>query len=156
MMGNRYSRHHRTRGKTMRNQVVFRGQVATLLLMMFIGSAAAQSSLDGSWEMTAYESTASVGKASGLLTFSSGRFSLVYTMDEPGGQTSGRAHAGRFTRSGESITLDVDWTMEYVKGKGQAQRGGGQRTVRVESSGDSLTMTFENGSIQRFKRVASR
>jgi hypothetical protein len=136
--------------------MVKRWHLTAMLLMSFAANAAAQGSLDGSWEMTAYESTASVGKASGLLTFSSGRFSLVYTMDEPGGQTSGRAHAGRFSQSGESVTLDVDWTMEYVKGKGQARRGGGQRIVRVASSSDALTLTFENGSIQRFKRAAPK
>jgi hypothetical protein len=96
-----------------------------------------------------------VGKGSGLLTFANGRFSLVYTMDESGGGTSGRAHAGRFSRSGGSITLDVDWTMEYVKGKGQARRGGGQRTVKIDTTSDSLMLTFENGSIQRFQRVAA-
>jgi hypothetical protein len=57
---------------------------------------------------------------------------------------------------GHEMRLDVDWTMEYVKGKGQARRGGGQRTVRIASSDDTLTLTFENGSIQRFKRAAAR
>jgi hypothetical protein len=123
---------------------------------MLAGTASAQSALDGTWEMTSYEGPASVGKGSGLLTFSTGRFSLVYTMDEPDGATSGRAHAGRFSRSGDSIGLDVDWTMEYVKGKGQARRGGGQRTVKIATANDALTLTFENGSVQRFRRVAAK
>jgi len=118
-------------------------------------SAAAQSTLDGSWEMTSYEGPATVGKGSGLLTLSNGRFSLVYTMDEPNGGTSGRAHAGRFSQSGDAITFHVDWNLEYVKGKGQAQRGGSRRVVRVASSGNSLTLTFENGSVQRFVRAGT-
>jgi hypothetical protein len=126
-----------------------------LAVLTTAAGAAAQSSVDGTWEMTSYEGPASVGKGSGLLTFANGRFSLVYTMDEPGGATSGRAHAGRFSRSGGSITLDVDWTMEYVKGKGQARRGGGQRTVKIEATSDSLMLTFENGSVQRFQRAAA-
>jgi hypothetical protein len=140
----------------MQTQDLARARVTMLLLVVLASAPAAQDALDGSWELTAYESRASVGKASGLLTFASGWFSLVYTMDEPGGRTSGRAHAGRFQRVADTITLDVDWTMEYVNGKGQAQRGGKQRrTVRVATSGDRLTLTYENGSIQQFQRAAA-
>ncbi len=129
-------------------------RLALILLLLLADAPAAQRSLDGTWEMTAYESTASVGAASGLLTFASGRFSLIYTMDEPGGHTSGRAHAGRFRLSEDSMTLDVDWTLEYVSGKGEAQRGGNiRRTVKTAMEGDRLTLTFDNGSIQRFQRV---
>jgi len=128
--------------------------VLLLLLVLAVAAPAAQQGLEGSWEMTAYESKASVGTASGLLTFTSGRFSLVYTMEEPNGRTSGRAHAGRFHASGNQLTLEVDWTMEYVSGKGQAQHGGSRRRVVTTSlEGDRLTVTYENGSIQRFRRV---
>lgn len=130
-----------------------RGILAMLLLAAIVPVPSAQSAIDGTWEMTSYEGAASVGKGSGLLTFSDGRFSLVYTMDESDGATSGRAHAGRFSGSGDAVTFDVDWTLEYVKGKGQARRGGGRRIVRTASAGDSLTLTFENGSVQRFVRV---
>ena len=131
--------------------------LAVVLLLDPFGSfTAAQSDIGGSWELTAYESTASVGKASGLLTFASGRFSLVYTMEEPSGRTSGRAHAGRFRISGDTMTLDVDWTMEYVGGKGQAQRGGGgRRSVKIAQDGNTLTLTYENNSVQRFERVSA-
>lgn len=119
-----------------------------------VGPAAAQTPVTGTWELTAYDSPASVGKASGQLVFADGRFSLVYTMDEASGRTSGRAHAGRYTQKGNALTLEVDWTMEYVGGKGQASRGGGsRRTVTVATAGDALTLTYENGSIQRFRRV---
>ncbi|MCA1586059.1 MAG: hypothetical protein LC791_15250 [Acidobacteria bacterium] len=129
-------------------------RLAFLLLPLLVEAPAAQRSIDGSWEMTAYESAASVGQASGLLTFASDRFSLVYTMDAPGGQTSGRAHAGKFRLSEDTMTLDVDWTLEYVSGKGQAQRGGNiRRTVKTTMEGDRLTLTFDNGSVQRFHRV---
>jgi hypothetical protein len=117
--------------------------------------ASAQQSIDGAWELKAYDSPASVGKASGLLTLSAGRFSLVYTMEEPGGGTSGRAHAGRFRHEDQTLALDVDWTMDYIKGKGQAHRGGNsRRTVRTALAGDKLTLTYENGSVQQFQRVA--
>jgi hypothetical protein len=126
-----------------------------LMLMLVFGDAAprAQDAVDGSWELTAYEGSASVGNASGLLTFAAGRFSLVYTMEEPGGRTSGRAHAGRFEIRGGTLTLQVDWNVQYVSGKGQANRGAAARTVKIGREGDSLTLTFDNGSIQRFRRV---
>jgi hypothetical protein len=139
----------------MHTRLAASARLAPVLLLVLAGRPTiAQQLVDGSWEMTAYESTASVGKASGLLTFGSDRFSLVYTMDEPGGQTSGRAHAGRFHRSGDTMTLEVDWTLESVSGKGQAQRGGGvRRTVKTAIDGDQLTLTFDNGAIQRFRRI---
>ena len=132
----------------------------TMVLLPLVGllatGATAQESLDGAWELTAYDSRASVGKASGLLTFASGRFSLIYTMEEPGGRTSGRAHAGRFRRDGEALALDVDWTMQYVDGKGQAQRGGNaRRTVRLSRTNDRLTLTYDNGSVQHFQHVTA-
>jgi hypothetical protein len=124
-----------------------------LLAIVMVGTAAAQDPLDGSWELTAYESAVSVGQASGLLTFASGRFSLVYTMEEPGGGTSGRAHAGRFEHRAGALTLHVEWNVEHVSGKGRANRGPAPRTVRTTLAEDRLTLTFENGSIQRFRRV---
>ena len=132
----------------------------TMVLLALVGllatAATAQEPLDGAWELTAYDSRASVGKASGLLTFASGRFSLIYTMEEPGGRTSGRAHAGRFRRDGETLALDVDWTMQYVDGKGEAQRGGNsRRTVRLSRANDRLTLTYDNGSVQHFQQVTA-
>jgi hypothetical protein len=127
---------------------------AVLVVIATIGTAAAQDALDGGWELVAYDSTASVGKASGLLTFAAGRFSLVYTMEEPDGRTSGRAHAGRFEHRAGALTLHVEWNVEHVSGKGRANRGPAPRTVRTTLAGDVLTLTFENGSIQRFRRVA--
>lgn len=131
-----------------------------VLILMLVGllatGASAQDSLDGAWELTGYDSRASVGKASGLLTFAAGRFSLIYTMEEPSGRTSGRAHAGRFRRDGETLALDVDWTMQYVDGKGQAQRGGNsRRTVRLSRANDRLTLTYDNGSVQHFQHVTA-
>ena len=124
-----------------------------LLAIVIVGTAVAQEPLEGAWELTAYESAASVGKASGLLTCKDGRFSLVYTMEEPGGRASGRAHAGRFEHRAGALTLHVEWNVEYVSGKGRANRGPAQRTVRTTLADDRLTLTFENGSIQRFRRV---
>ena len=140
----------------MHSRPLARARLTLLLLLLAVAAPAAQPSLEGGWELIAYESTASVGEASGLITFTSGRFSLVYTMDEPGGRTSGRAHAGRFTITGDTMTLLVDWTLEYVSGTGQARRGGNsRRSVKTLVDGDRLTLTYENGSIQRFRRVAA-
>ena len=130
---------------------------AAMLLLLVLAAlpAEGQDALEGSWELTAYESAASVGQASGLLTFASGRFSLVYTMEEPGGRASGRAHAGRFEHRAGALTLHVEWNVEYVSGKGRANRGPAPRTVRTTLTDDGLTLTFENGAIQRFRRVSA-
>jgi hypothetical protein len=130
--------------------------IGSILFVVLLATTAwGQGSLDGSWELTAYESAASVGKTSGLLTFAAGRFSLVYTMEEPGGRVSGRAHAGRFEHRAGTLTLHVDWNVEYVSGKGAATHGPAQRKVQTILADDRLTLTFDNGSIQRFRRVAA-
>ena len=131
---------------------------ATVLLAVAIAAitpnpVAAQARLSGTWELTNYESTASVGKASGMLMMDNGRFSLVYTMAEPGGRTSGRAHAGRYTQRGDELILDVTWQVEQVSGKGSATAEMSRHPTRMTLDLDELTLTFANGGMQRFKRI---
>lgn len=125
-----------------------------LVLALLAGAASAsQDGLQGTWEMTHYEGPAAVGKGSGLLVFSEGRFSLVYTMDEPSGGKSGRAHAGRYQERDGRLMLDVDWSLEYVSGKGSVAGKPFQVSPKLTRKGDSITLAFEGGGLQTFRRL---
>src|SRR6185436_6328378 len=123
-----------------------------VLLFSLAGLPARADSLSGSWTMTKYEGPASHGSATGQLLFADSRFSLIYTMDE-GGQRWGRAHAGTYDVSGDTLTYHVGWSMEYVAGKPSVAAKPADRATKFRLAGDTLTVTFSNGSVQTFKRA---
>jgi len=123
-----------------------------VLLLAMAGAAARADSLSGAWTMTKYEGPATHGSASGLLLFSGSHFSLNYTMDE-GGQRWGRAHAGTYDVSGDTLTYHVGWSMEYVTGRPSVAAKPADRETRFTLAGDTLTVKFSNGSVQTFKRA---
>jgi hypothetical protein len=123
-----------------------------VLLLSMAGPAARADSLSGAWTMTKYEGPATHGSASGLLLFSGSHFSLNYTMDE-GGQRWGRAHAGTYDVSGDKLTYHVGWSMEYVTGRPSVAAKPADRETKFTLAGDTLTVTFSNGSVQTFKRA---
>lgn len=123
-----------------------------VLLVSMAGVAARADSLSGVWTMTKYEGPATHGSASGLLLFTDGHFSLTYTMDE-GAQRWGRAHAGTYDISGDTLTYHVGWSMEYVSGRPSVAAKPADRETRFTLAGDTLTVTFSNGSVQTFKRA---
>jgi len=102
--------------------------------------------------MTKYEGPATHGSASGLLLFADRHFSLIYTMDE-GGQRWGRAHAGTYDVSGDTLTYHVGWSMEYVSGRPSVAAKPADRETKFTLAADTLTVTFSNGSVQTFKRA---
>ena len=122
------------------------------LLFSLAGLPARADSLSGSWTMTKYEGPASHGSATGQLLFADSRFSLIYTMDE-GGQRWGRAHAGTYDVAGDKLTYHVGWSMEYVAGKPSVAAKPSDRQTTFTLAGDTLTVTFSNGSVQTFKRA---
>jgi len=129
---------------------------ALVLVVLLLGTPAArQDSLAGSWEMTGYEGPATVGKGSGQLLFAEDRFAMVYTMDEPSGRKSGRAHAGRYRVAGDELIFDVEWSLEQVSGKGSVAEQPVRAAPRLKRNGDIITLTFENGGIQTFRRAGS-
>jgi hypothetical protein len=122
------------------------------LFFSLSGLPARADSLSGSWTMTKYEGPATHGAATGLLLFADSHFSLTYTMDE-GGQRWGRAHAGTYDVSGDTLTYHVGWSMEYVAGKPSVAAKPSDRQTTFTLAGDTLTVTFSNGSVQTFKRA---
>lgn len=123
-----------------------------LLLVSMAGVVARTDSLSGAWRMTKYEGPATHGSASGLLLFTDGHFSLIYTMDEAG-QRWGRAHAGTYDVSGDKLTYHVGWSMEYVSSRPSVAAKPADREAKFTLAGDTLTVTFSNGSVQTFRRA---
>ena len=124
-----------------------------LLIAAVLTVRASADSLSGAWTMVKYEGPATHGSATGLLLFVDTHFSLTYTMDEAG-QRWGRAHAGTYDVSGDRLTYHVDWSMEYVAaGKPSVAVKPSDRETRFSLAGDTLTITFSNGSVQTFKRA---
>jgi hypothetical protein len=128
------------------------GVLLVVLLVSVAGLPARADSLSGAWTMTKYEGPATHGTASGLLIFTDGHFSLVYTMDESG-QRWGRAHAGTYDIGGNTLTYHVGWSMEYVSGRPSVAAKPADRETKFTLAGDTLTVTFSNGSVQTFKRA---
>jgi hypothetical protein len=130
-------------------------RACSLALLLIVGVLAAgvrADTLDGAWTMVKYEGAAAHGPATGLLLFADGRFSLTYTMDEAG-QRWGRAHAGTYSVSGDRLTYHVGWSMEYVAGKPSVAAKPSDRETKFTLAGDTLTVTFSNGSTQTFRRA---
>lgn len=119
---------------------------------LMAGVATRADNLSGAWMMTKYEGPASHGTATGLLLFSDGHFSLTYTMEE-GGQRWGRSHAGTYDVSGDTLTYHVNWSMEYVSGRPSVAAKPADRQTKIKLAGDTLTVTFSNGSVQTFQRT---
>lgn len=132
--------------------------VATMLVLSALaaptGARAGQA--EGAWRMVRYEGGGNVGPATGQLTLVDGRFSLVYTMTGADGTLSGRAHAGGYTIKGDSLALDVEWSMDHVQGKGGVAPKRSSRTPKLEVKADTLTLTYENGGVMEFARVKGR
>jgi hypothetical protein len=123
-----------------------------VLLLLMAALAARADSLPGAWTMMKYVGPATHGSASGLLLFTDRHFSLTYTMDE-GGQRWGRAHAGTYEVSGDTLTYHVGWSMEYVSGRPSVAAKPADRQTKFTLASDTLTVTFSNGSVQTFKRA---
>lgn len=122
-------------------------------VLLLASSVAEAQSVAGIWRMERYEGGGSTGPARGLLLLADGHFSLTYSMEECGKPTAGRAHAGSYEVSGEKLIFNVEWNIENVGGKASVSQRPAQRETRFTLRGDELTVHFENGAVQVFRRV---
>lgn len=137
-------------GRVVRNRITPRGATS---------AAASADPLVGTWELTSYESPASFGAPSGQIIFTEQRFSLIYSMQGASGAAKGpswgRAHAGRYRVSGTELRLQVDWSMEHTPGGSAVARTPAERRTLFSIEGNVLTIRFDNGAVQRFRRVTA-
>jgi hypothetical protein len=126
---------------------------AAVLMPAVFAFPAAADTLSGTWRLERYEGGGSTGPASGLLLLADGHFSLIYAMDDPGHAMAGRAHAGRYEVDGDALTFKVEWSIERVGGDASVSRRPAERVTRFTLRGEDLTVHFENGAIQQFRRI---
>jgi hypothetical protein len=126
--------------------------VTLLTLLALTAPPARAEALEGSWTLTGFEGSATFGKSTGLLVFADGHFSLVYAMEE-NGKRWGRAHAGRYTVQGETLTYHVGWDIQYARAEPAVSVTPADHKTRFTLTGDVLTVTFSNGGVQTFKRM---
>lgn len=110
--------------------------------------------LAGVWHLEHYEGGGSQGPATGLLLITQHHFTLTYTMQPDDGRpTAGRGHAGRYRKDGTELVFDVEHSLEYVGGRGSATNHRSERRPQYSVADDLLTLRFENGAVQRFRRI---
>ncbi|MGH9319710.1 MAG: hypothetical protein ACRD3V_07445 [Vicinamibacteria bacterium] len=110
--------------------------------------------LEGAWELESYRLQGKDVPATGVMIFSDGRFAMVYTMDHQG--RSGRAHGGEYRLEGHRITFDIPWWIQRVPGEPQVMDGKRAAGAAVKQTENSLTIEFDGGSVQVFRRLPSR
>jgi hypothetical protein len=133
-------------------RAITRTLLALLALFALTTPPAAADALEGSWTLTGYEGSATFGRSTGLLVFADGHFSLVYAMEESG-KRWGRAHAGRYTVQGDTLTYHVGWDIQYARAEPAVSVTPADHKARFAIAGDVLTVTFSNGGVQTFKRT---
>ncbi len=109
-------------------------------------------SLDGAWRLESYSSLGKeAADPAGIMIFTQGRFGMIYAMGSV--ERSARAHAGAYSIQGNEVTFDIPWWVEHVEGKARVVGSEVKAGGRYERRGDSLTIHFESGSAQRFKKL---
>ena len=134
---------------------VRRAALALAILCIAPLALAQDDPIAGTWELTSYEDPDNRGRATGLLFLRDGRFAIVYTMNEGTPQPDGRAHAGAYRVEGDRIIYTLDWDLHYVGGKGIVGRKGSVARPRFRMEPNELVVTYENGSVQRFRRASA-
>jgi hypothetical protein len=109
--------------------------------------------LTGAWIMEGYEGGAKTGPTTGLLVFADRNFALIYTMKPSDGTLDGRAHAGPYTRDGESLKLTLNWSLHVVGGETTIEEPGGEHEINLKVTDDTLRLGFSEGNFMAFRRA---
>lgn len=126
-------------------------------LLLTAGPSEAQApGLEGAWRIESFTGGGSTGPTTGQMLFQSGRWTLIYTMDEQGQPKAGRAHGGGYTVGGETLTLHVEWSMQRVGGSATVSERTSDNVTKHKLEGNRLTINFNSGGTMQFQRVSAR
>jgi hypothetical protein len=78
---------------------------------------------------------------------------MVYTMDQG---RSGRGHGGKYRLEGDRITFDIPWWIQHVPGEPQVMEGARSAGAAVERKENSLTLRFDSGSVQSYRKLPAK
>jgi len=128
------------------------GSVMVVLFTLLAGSSVHAQDPAGAWMMVSYEGGSARGTPSGLLLLADGHFSLTYAMDD-GARRIGRAHAGTYEVTGNKLTYHATWSLEWLSGTPSVAPRPVDRDATFVIDGETLTVTFTSGSVQKFRRA---
>jgi hypothetical protein len=109
--------------------------------------------LEGAWELESYRLQGKDVPATGVMILSEGQFAMVYTMNQG---RSGRGHGGRYRIEGDRITFDIPWWIQHVPGEPQVMDAARTAGAAVERKENSLTLRFDSGSVQTYRKLPAR
>ena len=124
-----------------------------LTLALLVSGVTHAQSLAGAWRLVSFEGGGSTGQATGQLLMVDGRWSLTYTMAGAGSVTDGRAHGGGYAAKGETLTLQVEWSMQNVGGKASVATKPSENVTQFSLQGDQLTIHYKSGGVMQFRRI---
>lgn len=120
--------------------------------VLLAGPRAIAGELDGSWQLVAYDRDGDLD-VSGLMVMADGHFVFVFDMELEG--KSMRGHGGTYSVEGDRLVYTVPWWVEHVAGKNQVMSEEMKAPGRIERDGDLLTMNFDAGTVQKYKKNPS-
>ncbi len=126
--------------------------LALALGLLASGVAHAQG-LAGAWRLVSFEGGGSTGQAAGHLLMVDGRWSLTYTMVGAASLPDGRAHGGGYAAKGDTLTLQVEWSMQNVGGKASVTNKPSENVTQFTVEGDQLTIRYKSGGVMQFRRI---
>lgn len=134
--------------------IVRTASAIALLLVVSLQPVAGQRSqtLDGSWSLETYDRRGELD-VSGLMVVAEGHFAFVYDMELDG--KSARAHGGTYTSNGDRLVFTVPWWAERVGANIEVMSDVREAPGNVERDGDRLTMRFDAGTVQTYRKHES-
>lgn len=123
------------------------------------GKADAVKAAEGLWAYTALIGGGGKGEnmpLSGVILFKDGMFAQQSIFDgEPFEKQGAMAHAGPFGAGKLGVHMVAEQTISIAPGKDKplSFRHDTQHDISVDRSGDEMTIVFDTGTIQKFKRI---
>ncbi|GFE81668.1 hypothetical protein GCM10011487_36680 [Steroidobacter agaridevorans] len=121
-------------------------------------SADAVKAVEGLWAYTTLlaSGTGQVMPLTGVILYKDGLFAQQSIFDgEPFDAQGAMAHAGPFSAGPRGVHMTAEQTISITPGKDPALkfRRDTQHDISVDRDGDTMTIVFGSGTVQKFKRI---
>lgn len=113
---------------------------------------------EGLWAYTSLQAggTGEMMPLTGVILYKDGLFAQQSIFDGQPFETQGvMAHAGPFGAGPKGVHMDAEQTISIAPGKEPALkfRRNTQHDISVDREGDTMTIVFGSGTVQKFKRI---
>lgn len=121
-------------------------------------NADAVKAAEGLWAYTSLQAggTGQVMPLTGVILYKDGLFAQQSIYDgEPFAAQGAMAHAGPFGTGPKGVHMTAEQTISIAPGKNPALkfRRDTQHDITVDRAGDTMTIVFGSGTVQKFKRI---